>query len=54
MKEIIEQILAIEKEQKLRKSLGVLEDYNTGKKVHKKQLAFHKCKKKNKEKKDKE
>ena len=47
MKEIIEQILAIEKEQKLRKSLGVLEDYNTGKKVHKKQLAFHKCKKKN-------
>ncbi len=47
MKEIIEQILAIEKEQKLRKSLGFLEEYNTGKKVHKKQIAFHKCKKKN-------
>ncbi len=47
MKEIIEKILRIEGEQRSRKSLGALAEYNTGKKVHKKQLAFHKCKKRN-------
>jgi len=47
MEQIIYRILEIEKELKKRKSLGGLENYNTGKKKHKKQLAFHKCKKRN-------
>ena len=47
MKEIIERIRQIEKEQKRRKSSPIAR-YNSGNKVHKKQLEFHKCKKKNK------
>ncbi len=47
MDEIIYRLLEIEREQKKRKSLGGLDFYNTGKKKHKKQLAFHKCKKRN-------
>lgn len=47
MREIVEKIVEIEKELKKRKSLGALENYNTGKKKHKKQIAFHKCKKRN-------
>ena len=40
-------ILAIESEQKKRRAFARLENYNKGKKVHKKQIAFHKCKKRN-------
>lgn len=47
MREIIERILQIEKEQKLRADCDNLGRYNTGKIVHKKQLEFHKCPKKN-------
>ena len=47
MREIIERILQIEKEQKLRSEGDNLGRYNTGKVVHKKQLEFHKCPKKN-------
>ena len=47
MQEIINKIILIDKELKKRKSLGFLENYNTGKKKHKKQIAFHKCKKRN-------
>ncbi len=47
MNEIIYRIIEIESELKKRKSLGGLGEYNTGKKKHKKQIAFHKCKKRN-------
>lgn len=47
MREIITKILQIEKEQSLRKGEDRLSKYNTGEKVHLKQLAFHKCQKKN-------
>ena len=47
MREIIERILEIEKEQKNRKENDYLLLYNTGEKIHKKQVAFHKCPKKN-------
>lgn len=47
MKEIVERILQIEKEQKKRKNSDYLSLYNVGERVHKKQLAFHKCLKKN-------
>ena len=47
MKEIIERILEIEKEQAFRKKGDNLSRYNSGEKVHKKQLEFHKCLKKN-------
>ena len=47
MQEIINKILRIEKELAQRKSLGFLENYNTGRKKHLKQIAFHKCKKRN-------
>ncbi|MBO5713941.1 MAG: terminase family protein, partial [Clostridia bacterium] len=47
MQEIIKRILEIEQEQKRRVGTDNLKGYNTGKKKHKKQLAFHKCKKKN-------
>ena len=40
-------ILAIEKELEKRKKADRLSLYNVGKKVHKKQLLFHKCRKKN-------
>ena len=47
LKEIVERIRLIEQEQKIRKDGDNLSNYNTGEKVHLKQLAFHKCKKKN-------
>ena len=46
-KEIIVKIQKIENEQRLRYEKKVLERYNTGKIKHKKQIAFHKCKKRN-------
>lgn len=47
MREVIERILEIEKEQERRKKWDNLSRYNSGKVKHKKQIAFHKCKKKN-------
>ena len=47
MREIVERILAIEKEQKRRTANNFLAEYNSGEKKHLKQLAFHKCQKKN-------
>ena len=47
MREIIERIKEIDLELSRRKGKEKLLNYNTGEKVHKKQLAFHKCKKKN-------
>ena len=47
MREIIERIKAIELEQINRKKHDKLSTYNTGEKIHKKQVAFHKCQKKN-------
>ena len=44
---LVEQILEIEQIQKIRKQKNKLLTYNTGEKVHLKQLAFHKCNKKN-------
>ena len=45
--EIIRKILEIEGEQERRKAANPLAAYNTGRKKHKKQIAFHKCKKRN-------
>lgn len=45
--EIIRKILEIEGEQARRKAADPLAAYNTGRKKHKKQIAFHKCKKRN-------
>ena len=42
-----EQLLLIERELKVRREGDALSRYNAGKKVHRKQLAFHKCKKRN-------
>ncbi len=47
MQDVIKRILEIEKEIDRRKKWDNLSTYNTGKLVHKKQLLFHKCKKKN-------
>ncbi len=47
MQEIIKKILEIEQEQKRRQGVDNLKNYNTGRKKHLKQIAFHKCKKKN-------
>lgn len=47
MKDIIEKIRAIEREQEKRKKSDVLAAYNRGRKRHLKQIAFHKCKKRN-------
>ncbi len=47
MDEILQKIQAIEAEQKKRAEEDTLARYNTGRKRHKKQLAFHKCKKRN-------
>ncbi len=44
---VILKIKEIEKEQKRRYDNNLILRYNTGKKKHKKQLAFHKCKKRN-------
>lgn len=46
-KEIILKIKKIEQEQLSRYKKNTLERYNAGKKKHKKQIAFHKCKKRN-------
>ena len=42
-KQLLGRILAIEKEQEKRLDGDKLSHYNTGEKVHEKQLAFHKC-----------
>lgn len=47
MREIVERIRLIEEEQKRRADGDYLSKYNAGEKVHLKQLAFHKCQKKN-------
>ena len=47
VREDLIKILEIEREQNRRKSFDRLSKYNSGKKIHKKQIAFHKCKKKN-------
>lgn len=47
MREIINRIIEIEKEQNKRAESDFLSRYNTGELVHEKQLAFHKCQKKN-------
>ena len=47
MREIVEKIIGIENEQKRRKADNALALYNTGEKKHEKQLAFHKCLKRN-------
>lgn len=47
MREILERIITIENEQKRRKGEDRLAKYNTGKIKHLKQIAFHKCQKKN-------
>ena len=45
--EILTRLAEIERELKKRRSENVLAQYNTGDKVHKKQIEFHKCKKRN-------
>lgn len=45
--ELIEKILKIERIQKERKEKNRLSQYNTGEKIHKKQIAFHRSEKKN-------
>ncbi|HJB92535.1 MAG TPA: terminase family protein [Candidatus Borkfalkia stercoripullorum] len=45
--EIIAKLLEIEGEERRRARKGPLELYNAGRKKHKKQIAFHKCKKRN-------
>ena len=47
MNEIINMIAAIEAEQKRRAAGDRLAQYNKGRRVHKKQMAFHRCKKRN-------
>ena len=47
MREIIERIKQIEAEQILRRKNNRIFTYNVGDRVHKKQLAFHQCPKKN-------
>ena len=46
-RDIITRILAIEREMKKRAVSGSLSEYNTGEKVHEKQMAFHRCLKRN-------
>ena len=47
MEEIVEKLIKIERELKNRKSRDYLAAYNAGEKKHEKQLAFHKCLKRN-------
>ena len=47
MREIVEKICKIEAEQARRRKTDYLALYNSGEKVHQKQLAFHKCLKRN-------
>ena len=46
-KEILNTLLLIEKEERRRIDNDKLSTYNTGEKVHKKQIAFHKCQRRN-------
>lgn len=46
-KKLIEKIVAIDKELSCRSNKNKLERYNTGEKVHEKQMIFHKCLKRN-------
>lgn len=45
--EIIKKVRAIENEMSKRRGLDRLVNYNSGEVVHKKQMEFHKCDKKN-------
>ena len=47
MREIVERIMAVEQEQARRREGDALAAYNTGEKVHQKQIAFHRCAKRN-------
>lgn len=47
MRDIVEKLRAIEAEQQKRKQMDFLASYNSGDKIHLKQLAFHKCLKRN-------
>ncbi len=47
MRDIVEKIIGIEEELKRRKAVDALGAYNGGEKTHLKQLAFHKCQKRN-------
>ena len=47
MRDIVEKLVLIEREQARRKQDDFLAAYNTGEKIHKKQLAFHKSEKRN-------
>ena len=47
MNDEVRSILLIEKEQRRRRDADKLSTYNKGRKKHKKQIAFHKCRKKN-------
>ena len=47
MKEIVMRIKQIENEQNRRREHDFLSKYNAGEKIHKKQIAFHKCLKRN-------
>ena len=47
MEEIVEKLIKIERELKNRKSRDHLAAYNAGEKKHEKQLAFHRCLKRN-------
>ena len=47
MRDIVEKIKRIDEELTRRKRTDVLAKYNSGEKVHLKQLAFHKCRKRN-------
>lgn len=46
-KQIVQKILEVEGEQARRRAQNALSRYNAGRKKHKKQIAFHKCKKRN-------
>ena len=45
--EILNALAEVEREIERRRAADKLAQYNTGRKKHKKQLAFHKCKKRN-------
>ncbi len=47
MRETIGKILDIEREQERRYRNSALKRYNTGEKIHRKQLEFHRCQKRN-------
>lgn len=47
MKEIVEKLCRIEAELNRRRAEDKLAAYNTGERKHEKQLAFHRCKKRN-------